>query len=223
MDKLIKIKDVSTKYSISARTLRYYEDMGLLTSTRNDEYAYRLYDEIALQRLEQILVLRKLNISIKDINRIFQTSGSEVVLEVLGKKVDTIDEEVALLHELKEIVLDFISQIKQADFGNESDIKLLYDKAKNIETQITNVDYIGNISPVNRLLEVTEKLDKNVPDIIIARIPKFRAVTMGLVSWDEIFSEEYESWRKTHDQYFTPIIFDGCDFLYGKDDKVAWI
>ena len=223
MDKLIKIKDVSAKYSISARTLRYYEDMGLLSSSRNDEYAYRLYDEIALQRLEQILVLRKLNISIKDIKRIFQTSGSEVVLEVLGKKVDTIDEEVALLHELKEIVLDFINQIKQADFGNESDIKLLYDKAKNIETQISNVDYDGNTSPVNRLLEVTEKLDKSIPDIIIARIPKFRAVTMGLVSWDEIFNDEYESWRKAHIQYFTPILFDGCDFLYGKDDKVAWI
>ena len=28
---------------------------------------------------------------------------------------------------------------------------------------------------------------------------------------------------KYHSQYFTPVLFDGCDFLYGKDDKVAWI
>jgi hypothetical protein len=60
--------------------------MGLITSTRSDDYAYRLYDEAAVKRLEQILILRKLNISIKDIQRIFNTSGSEVVLEVLGKK-----------------------------------------------------------------------------------------------------------------------------------------
>jgi len=91
MNELIKIRDVAVKYDISARTLRYYEDMGLITSTRSDDYAYRLYDDAAVQRIEQILILRKLNISIKDIQRIFNTSGSEVVLEVLGRKVDAID------------------------------------------------------------------------------------------------------------------------------------
>ena len=54
---------------------------------------------------------------IKEIQRIFNTPGSEVVLEVLGKKVDDIDEEVSLLHELKRIVLEFIRQIEQADCG----------------------------------------------------------------------------------------------------------
>lgn len=45
---------------------------------------------------------------------------SEVVLEVLGKKVDNIDEEVALLHELKGIVLEFIQQIKESNFQKDS-------------------------------------------------------------------------------------------------------
>jgi len=122
-----------------------------------------MYDETAMKRLQQILILRKLNISIKDIKRIFENTGSEVVLEVLGKKVDDIDDEVSLLHELKEIVLEFIRQINQADFTKDSDVKQLYEKAKEIETQIVNVDYNGNPSNqsanVNQLLEVTEKLD----------------------------------------------------------------
>lgn len=165
MNELIKIRDVATKYDISARTLRYYEDMGLIKSARSDDYAYRLYDGASIARLEQVLILRKLNISIKDIGRIFNTEGSEVVLEVLGKKVDAIDEEVSLLHELKEIVLDFIKQIEQSDFGKESDVKLLYEKAKEIETQLVNVDYEGNPSNMNRLLEVTERL-ATTPDIV---------------------------------------------------------
>ena len=74
MDALIKIRDVSVKYDISARTLRYYEDMGLMNSTRSDDYAYRMYDESAVRKLEQILILRKLNISIKDIQRIFSAT-----------------------------------------------------------------------------------------------------------------------------------------------------
>lgn len=70
MGNLIKIKEMSSRYSVTARTLRYYEDMGLITSIRSDDYAYRMYDEKAVRKLEQILILRKLNISIKDIQRI---------------------------------------------------------------------------------------------------------------------------------------------------------
>ena len=105
MSELIKIREISIKYDISARALKYYEDMGLIASTRSEDYAYRMYDEAAVKRLEQILILRKLNISIKDIQRIFDAPDSKVVLEVLGNKVSGIDEEVSLLHELKLIVL----------------------------------------------------------------------------------------------------------------------
>ena len=92
MTELVKIREVSSRYDISARALRYYESMGLIQSTRSKDYAYRLYDRQAIKRLEQILILRKLNISIKDIQLIFQASGSDTVLEVLGKKVEDINE-----------------------------------------------------------------------------------------------------------------------------------
>jgi len=225
MSNLIKIRDVSSRYDISARTLRYYEDMGLITSTRTEDYAYRLYDDTSLKKLEQILILRKLNITVKDIKRIFDTSGSEVVLEVLGKKVEDIDGEVSLLHELKEIVLSFIEYIKQSDFSKESDVKLLYDKVREIETNLTNVDYTGNPASINRLLEVTEKLDKKIPDVMVVRIPKFRAMTTGLIGWDKVFDMGSDAKASELEArgFIAPILFDGHDFLYGKDGKAAWI
>ncbi|HKL98809.1 MAG TPA: hypothetical protein VJZ06_02735 [Mobilitalea sp.] len=39
MGELIKIHEVSLKYDISARALKYYEDMGLIQSTKNKHYA----------------------------------------------------------------------------------------------------------------------------------------------------------------------------------------
>lgn len=222
MGELIKIREISLQYGISARTLKYYEEMGLINSIRSDNYAYRMYDDIAVKRLEQILILRKLNISIKDIQRIFNTLGSEVVLEVLAEKACNIDEEVSLLQELKEIVLEFISQIEKTDFEKESDVKLLYEKAKEIETQFINVDYEGNPSAVNRLLEVTEKLDNKVPNIMIVRIPKFRAVTSGLASIDEVFGP-FGQWQETHQRLFKSVIFDSFDFLAGIDGKFEWL
>jgi len=180
MSELVKIREVSLKYDISARALTYYEDMGLITSTRGGDYAYRMYDGAAVKRLEQILILRKLNISVKDIQRIFNTSGSEVVLEVLGKKVETIDEEVSLLHELKDIVLEFIRQIERADFSRDADIKLLYKKAREIETQLVNVDYEGNSANVNRLMEVTEKLSMT-PEIVKKRSRFYLIFDLGSI------------------------------------------
>ncbi|MDE7300271.1 MAG: MerR family transcriptional regulator, partial [Lachnospiraceae bacterium] len=176
-----------------------------------------------VKRLEQILILRKLNISIRDIQRIFHAAGSEIVLEVLGKKVDNIDEEISALHELREIVLEFIRQIELADFSLESDVKLLYEKAKEIKTQIVNVNYNGNPSAVNRLLEVTEKLDNKVPNIMIVRIPAFRAVTSGLITFEELFGGDFEPWQEAHNHLFRSVIFDSPDFLCEKDGKVEWI
>ena len=183
METMIKIREVSSKYDITARTLRYYEDMGLLHSVRSEDYAYRLYDETTIKRLEQILILRKLNISIKDIQRIFNASGSDVVLEVLGKKVQNIDDEVALLHELKELVLEFIHDIERLNFNDSSHIKLLYDKAKEVESHLGNVDYIGKPANINRLAEVTGKLEKK-PDIRIIQLPACRMVTSGVKQGD---------------------------------------
>ncbi len=222
MNQLIKIRDVSSKYDISARTLRYYEDMGLITSTRSNDYAYRLYDEIAVKRLEQILILRKLNISIKDIQRIFNTSGSETVLEVLGKKVDDIDGEVALLHELKELVLEFIRQIEQVDFGNDSDVKMLYEKAKEIEGQLANVSYSGNPSYGNRLLEVTEKM-KRAPEVRIVQINPFKAFSSGLDTIDNVMGT-FQQWQEEHNHLVKKLMYGAPDFLWFEEDmRAVWI
>lgn len=221
MNELFKIRDISTRYEISARTLRYYEDMGLINSTRSDDYAYRMYDEASIKRLEQILILRKLNISIKDIQRIFDTSGSEVVLEVLGKKVDDIDDEVSLLHELKDVVLEFIHQIEKSDFGNDSEVKLLYEKAREIENQLVNVEYKGNPANMNRLVEVTEKL-KKAPEVRIVQLPKCKMATSGTP--DHTFSTvwDFPNWWEDYDKKRHGVHYAPLDFLFGEDGGLVW-
>lgn len=224
MNELIKIRDVSSKYDISARALRYYEDMGLINSTRSEDYAYRLYDKNAIKRLEQILILRKLNISIKDIQRIFSTSGSEMVLEVLGKKAEDIDGEVALLHELKEIILEFVQQIKQADFSRDSDVKMLYERAAKIENRIVNVSYEGNSvnANVNRLLNVSDKL-KKAPEVRIIQLNPFKAFSSGLDTVDNVMGT-FQQWQEEHNHLIKKMMYGAPDFLWFEEDmKAVWI
>ncbi|MCL2188276.1 MAG: MerR family transcriptional regulator [Defluviitaleaceae bacterium] len=212
MENLTKIRDMCGKYGVSARTLRYYEDMGLLTSIRTDEYAYRLYDDAAVKKLEQILILRKLNISIKDIQMIFNASGTAQVLQVLGKKVTDIDSEVALLHELKGFILEFIRQIKAADFSKGDDVKMLYEKAKEIENQLTQPNPID----ANRVQEVMERTDKQVFHVQVVKLPTFSAVSSGGCTYGHKFWE----WSEGHKDLFKNIVWDNYEF-YLPDDITA--
>ena len=56
---LIRINEVVEKFGVSSRTLRYYEEVGLMWSSHPENKAQRYYDTAALERLKQIMVLRK--------------------------------------------------------------------------------------------------------------------------------------------------------------------
>lgn len=61
---------VSRTLNISTRMLRYYEKIGLISPVRKGDYAYRCYDEFTVRSVQQILVLRKLRIPLKQIAQI---------------------------------------------------------------------------------------------------------------------------------------------------------
>ena len=52
------------------RTLHYYDEIGLLRPTEKNEAGYRLYDDKALETLQQILFFREFEIPLKDIKTI---------------------------------------------------------------------------------------------------------------------------------------------------------
>ena len=182
MNELSKINEITAQYEITARTLHYYEKIGFIQSIRDEHSNYRLYDEVALTRLKQILILRKMNISIADIGKIFAASNSEVVLGVLDRKVATIDNEVAHLHELKEIVLKFIHQLRQVDFYNDNDVKLLFDKAGEIEMSLTNED-----SDIVKLLDTSNVIDERLASIVMEHTEI--KPSAELINWEVVQSE----------------------------------
>jgi hypothetical protein len=138
-------------------------------------------------------------------------------LEVLDKKVQNIDDEVALLHELKEIVLGFIQQIENMDFNSDANVKMLYEKAKEIETQLANIDYIGKPSNVNRLLDVTEKL-KKAPEVRVIRVNPFRAFTSGIVTTDVMFGT-FVQWQEAHKHLLKNSMYGAQTFVWIDEDK----
>ncbi len=92
--KLIKIGDIAEKYNISSRTLRYYEEIGLISSIRDEDSNYRYYDFQAEIRLKQILILRKVDISIKDIIEILEFNDLNKTEEIFNNKIENIEKTI---------------------------------------------------------------------------------------------------------------------------------
>lgn len=69
------ISQVSELAGVSKRTLQYYDEIDLLKPTCCTDAGYRLYDDEALARLQQILLYRELQFPLKDIKQILQSSS----------------------------------------------------------------------------------------------------------------------------------------------------
>ena len=67
------VKEVSNITGISVRTLHYYDEIGLLKPTDKSEAGYRLYDDKALETLQQVLFFREFDIPLKEIKAIMAT------------------------------------------------------------------------------------------------------------------------------------------------------
>jgi DNA-binding transcriptional MerR regulator len=57
-ERLLRIQEVAADTGLTARTIRYYEELGLLAPAARSEGAYRLYDAEDLERLRFIRGLR---------------------------------------------------------------------------------------------------------------------------------------------------------------------
>lgn len=67
------ISEITELTGISQRTLRYYDEIGLLTPTATTGAGYRLYDGEALERLQLILLFRELCFPLQDIRRLLDS------------------------------------------------------------------------------------------------------------------------------------------------------
>ena len=66
------VKEISNITGISVRTLHYYDEIGLLKPTDKSDAGYRLYDDKALEQLQQILFFREFDIPLKEIKAVME-------------------------------------------------------------------------------------------------------------------------------------------------------
>lgn len=170
--KLVKITDLVNQLGLSSRSLRYYEQVGLINSTRPRFEKYRYYDETSVERLKQIMVLRKMEIPIKDILRIYENADMSVVVEIFTNRIRAIDEQVDALTELRIVVDDFLQVMLRNGVTKISTLPLLYEQ---MEKHLDNLEQ-RKPATYEELSALSDKLAGTVNYAIID-LPIMRVLT----------------------------------------------
>lgn len=165
------ISTVSKNFNISTRTLRYYEQIGLLTSIKMDGYAYRTYDESALKRLELIIILRKLRIQLKDFQTILQKEEAAIAVRLFQDKIHELSDEITALSTIKTILTTFITRLKE-NYEVKIGPKLLSDESllKTIDSLTVTKIQFKEETTMENLKSANEQLSK-LTDVRIIYLP----------------------------------------------------
>lgn len=113
------VKDVSEITGISIRTLRYYDEIGLLKPTELTEAGYRLYDNKALEKLQEIMFFRELEIPLADIKKIMDNPNYDKEQALLAQK-SLLEQKRNRLNGIIELITDVMKGVNTMSFGTFS-------------------------------------------------------------------------------------------------------
>ena len=117
------VHEVSELTGVSIRTLQYYDNIGLLRPAGYTEAGYRLYDDAALETLQQILLFRELEFPLKEIRRIIAAPDFD--------REKAMDRQIGLLTLKKERLEKLISLAREIRQGGASRMDFsAFDKTK---------------------------------------------------------------------------------------------
>lgn len=175
---LVKIGEAAAQYKISNRTLRYWEEEGILKSIRM-ENGYRYFNEESILKIKQIMMLRKLRLPIQDIQRIFVSKELSCAVEVLQHHLEDTKQEAEQLEALAMVMERLIHMVEM-----QNDIKSIF--------QYLDVPDNSAILELKKALQITlSERDNNmtkqssystVGDIRIIKLPKMTIASYGAIS-----------------------------------------
>lgn len=100
------INEVCHVVGLTKKSIRFYEENGLLNPKRNMDNDYRIYTEEDIEKLKKIKFLRELNVSIRELKML---DDGEITLEsVMNDRIRKINEEETKYAEVKKMCEDII-------------------------------------------------------------------------------------------------------------------
>ena len=120
VEKERSIGELAEKLEMSQRTLRYYEEIGLLNSIKRVEGGRRVYTDEDLRRLKLIKRLKIMGMTLSEMQELeamwtIEKSNEKVLkrlLELLGNHLKRLDDRIADLDILRNEIMEYQERIR---------------------------------------------------------------------------------------------------------------
>lgn len=210
------VKEVSRLTGVSVRTLHHYDAIDLLKPTKITEAGYRLYDDIALSRLQSILLFRELQFPLKEIKAILDSPSFDPS-KALEQQIELLELQRRHIGEL----IAFAREIQQKGVSN-MDFKA-FDKSE-IEQYRAEAKEKWGATESYREFEQKEKAGNSFEEAnrrmmeLFAELGALRHLSPG----DKAVQEKIDALRNfITDNYYTCTkeIFAGLGQMYVGDER----
>lgn len=189
------ISQVAELTGISPRTLQYYDEIGLLKPSKLTQSGYRLYDDDALQRLQQILFFKELGFKLKEIKEILQNPNFDRIKafkkqkELLLLKRNRTDRLIQLLSRLEkgEQCMSF----KEFDLSDY--IKALEDFKNNSTNDI--IKHWGSVENFDMFIQKIKDDEAELAKLAIKQFGSVEKYTEAMKHNLAHFSEFMDNWQ----------------------------
>ena len=209
---MMTVKEVSKLTGVSVRTLQYYDKIGLLQPTKYTDSGYRLYDDTALERLQQILLFRELEFPLKEIKAILDSTNFD------GKKA--LSQQIELL-ELKkqhlENLINFARGIKM--IGVRAVDFTVFDRSKIDEYAKRTREQWGNTDAYKEFVEKTKDRTQEEDDRLAEEFMKL-FVEFGTMRNEIPDSERVQLQVKKIQDYITEHLYTCTDTILASLGKM---
>ena len=193
------VKEVSKITGISIRTLRYYDEIGLLKPARVTEFGYRLYDKEELKKLQEILFYKELEITLSDIKKIMANPEYNRQ-KALAVQKTLLERKRNRLNGIIELIDDVMKGVNTMSFGafTEEDVKKIIDHSLKLQSQEsldTIIEQFGSLENYRISMEENLKDESRTAELIKIYGSKEKAVEASLTStgnMDELQQVQYD-------------------------------
>lgn len=114
-EELLQIGDVAKDLGLTTRTLRYWEEMGIIQSHQRPEGGSRAYTPYMVRRIRFILKLKTLGLTIKELQVLGDAYGEARrtdnmiprLIDILDSHINMVDEKITELSSLRKEIVDY--------------------------------------------------------------------------------------------------------------------
>lgn len=114
-EEAVSIGELAKVHGLTTRTLRYWEEVGIIQSLGRADGATRGYTPYYFRRIKFILKLKELGLTIKEMQDLYAAYGDAKqtermiprLIEVLDLHIDMVDEKMARLASLRKEIVDY--------------------------------------------------------------------------------------------------------------------